>query len=212
MVALEDVELQRQLVVLTVREAYTNILLAQRLTKVNQAAIQRAQLNLRAVTRAFELGLRPESDVVRAEVDVEPVAFDRDALFAESLRQRPEYRQAKLQVDATDALERQAFRNFLPDIVGGGSYGVTQFPSLNEGWTVGLSLSWTIFDGGNKVARYQESKANLEAARARVIASELDISREVEQFSLTQAQSIETQGLADYRVALYRLDRAIGRR
>jgi outer membrane protein TolC len=299
-VALEDVELQRQLVVLTVREAYTNILLAQRLGKVNQAALQRAQLNLRAVTRAFEGGLRPESDVARAEVDVAnadidvirstsaerlslaalntamglhvstptriddnlaspPVTFERDVLFAESLRHRPEYRQAKLQVDAADALERQAFRNFFPDVVGSGSYGLTQFPSLNESWTVGLALSWTMFDGGNKVARYQESKANLEAARARASISELDISRDVEQAivtaeeaqsriraagvsvraaernyrfaegrfraglatiieltdaqaALTQAQSVETQALADYRIALYRLDRAIGRR
>ncbi len=299
-VALEDVELQRQLIVLSVREAYTNILLAQRLTKVNHAAVQRAQLNLRAATRAFEVGLRPESDVARAEVDVAnadidvirstnaerlslaalntamglnvsaptrvednlsyaPASFDRNALFAESLRQRPEYRQAKLQVDANDALERQAFRSFFPDIFGGGSYGATQFPGLNEAWTVGLSMSWTMFDGGNKVARYQEAKANLEAARARVAAAELDISRDVEQavvnaeeaqsriratgvsvraadrnyrfaegrfraglatiieltdaqFSLTQAQNLEAQALADFRIALYRLDRAIGRR
>ena len=32
------------------------------------------------------------------------------------------------------------------------------------------------------------------------------------QFSLTQAQSFETQALADYRIAIYRLDRAVGRR
>jgi outer membrane protein len=267
---------------------------------VNHAAVQRAQLNLRAATRAFEVGLRPESDVARAEVDVAnadidvirstnaerlslaalntamglnvstptrvednlayaPAGFDRDALFAEALRQRPEYRQARLQVDANDALERQAFRSFFPDIFGGGSYGATQFPGLNEAWTVGLSLSWTIFDGGNKVARYQEAKANLEAARARVSAAELDISRDVEQavvnaeeaqsriratevsvraadrnyrfaegrfraglatiieltdaqFSLTQAQNLEAQALADFRIAQYRLDRAIGRR
>jgi outer membrane protein TolC len=299
-VALEDVELQRQLILLSVREAYTNILLAQRLTVVNQKAIERAQLNLRAATRAFEVGLRPESDVARAEVDAanaevdlirstnaerlalaalntamglhvatptrvqdnldyEPVALDRPTLFAESIRQRPEHRQAKLRVEALDALERQAFRSFFPDIVGSGSYGATQFPNLNEAWSVGLSLSWTIFDGGNKVARYQEAQANLDAARARVLASELEISRDVEQaivnteeargrvraagvsvkaaernyrfaegrfraglatiieltdaqFSLTQAQSLQAQALSDYRIALYRLDRAVGRR
>jgi outer membrane protein len=299
-VALEDVELQRQLILLSVREAYTNILLAERLTRVNQQAIQRAQLNLRAATRAFEVGLRPESDVARAEVDAanaevdlirstnaerlalaalntamglnvatptrvrdnldyEPVAFDRPLLFAESIRQRPEYRQAKLRAEASDALERQAFRSFFPDVIGSGSYGATQFPNLNEAWTVGLSLSWTIFDGGNLIARYQESKANLEAARARVLASELDISRDVEQalvtaeeaqariraagasvraaernyrfaegrfraglatiieltdaqFALTQSHSLEAQALSDYRIALYRLDRAVGRR
>jgi outer membrane protein TolC len=299
-VALEDVELQRQLIVLSVREAFTNILLAQRLTAVNRQAAQRAQLNLRAATRAFEVGLRAESDVARAEVDAanvevdiirstnaerlalaalntamglgvttptqvkdnlayEPLTFDRPHLFAESIRSRPEHRQARLRVEALDALERQAYRNFFPDIVGSGSYGGTQFPNLNEAWTVGLSLSWTIFDGGNKIARHQEAKANVEGARARLQSSELEITRDVEQaivsaeeaqariraaavtvkaaernyrfaegrfraglatiieltdaqFSLTQAQNVEAQALSDYRIALYRLDRALGRR
>jgi len=299
-VALEDIELQRQLVALSVREAFTNILLSERLTRVNQQAVQRAQLNLRAATRAFEVGLRAESDVARAEVDAanaevevirstnaarlalaalntamglhvntptrvqdnleyEPGTFDRTVLFAESLRKRPEYRQAKLRVEATDALERQAFRSFFPDIVGSGSYGGSQFPSLNEDWSLGLSLQWTIFDGGANTARYQEAKSNARAARARVLSSELEISRDVEQavvsaeeaqariraagvsvkaaernyrfaegrfraglatiidladaqFSLTQAQNLEAQALSDYRIALYRLDRAVGRR
>src|SRR5262249_2766558 len=119
----------------------------------------------------------------------QPVTFDRDVLFAESLRQRPEYRQAKLQVDAAAALERQAFRSFFPDIVGSGSYGGTQFPSLNEGRTVGLTLSWASVDGGDKVAGYQEPKGNVEAARARVLTSELDISREVEQAIVTAEEA-----------------------
>jgi len=32
------------------------------------------------------------------------------------------------------------------------------------------------------------------------------------QLALTQAQNTETQALSDYRIALYRLDRARGRR
>lgn len=298
-VALEDIELQRQLIALAVKEAYTNILFAQRLTRVNQQAVERAELNLRSARGFFEVGTRPRSDVARAEVDVanarvdlirarnlerlarvalntamgidldtptqvqdnlvyEPVALDRAEIRTEALRQRPEARQIRLQAEAAQASERQAFRDFFPDITGSGTYGGVR-QELDEVWTITLSMSWSLYDGGGRIARYREAKANLEAARARVRALELDIGREVEQsqitveeaqerlqaaqtavasaqenfrlaqgrfdagvgtileltdaqLALTQAQNLEAQALADYRVALYRLDRARGRR
>jgi outer membrane protein len=298
-VALEDVELQRQLISLAVKEAYTNILFAGRLIRVQQQAVQRAELNLRSAKGFFDVGTRPKSDVARAEVDVanarvdlirarnalrtsrvalntamaididtpteiqdnlifEAVNLDRGQLRTEALQQRPEYRQAKLLVGAAEATERQTFRNFFPDISGTGSYGGTQ-PQLNESWTLGLTFSWSLFDGGNRLARYQEAKANLEGAKQRVKSTELDIIQNVEQaeiaveeaqeriqaaqalvasaqenfrlaqgrfdagvgtileltdaqLALTQAQNTETQALADYRIALARLDRAVGRR
>src|SRR5438034_4402112 len=201
-VAVEDVELQRQLISLAVKEAYTNILFAGRLIRVQDQAVQRAELNLRSAKGFFEVGTRPKSDVARAEVDVanarvdlirarnalrtarvalntameidvdtpteiqdnlvfEAENLDRAQLRGEALRSRPEYRQSKLRVSAAEATERQTFRDFFPDISGNGSYGGTQ-PQLNENWTLGLSLSWTLFDGGNRVARYHEAKENLE--------------------------------------------------
>jgi outer membrane protein len=298
-VALEDVELQRQLISLAVKEAYTNILFAGRLIRVQQQAVQRAELNLRSAKGFFDVGTRPKSDVARAEVDVanarvdlirarnalrtsrvalntamaididtpteiqdnlifEAVNLDRGQLRTEALQQRPEYRQAKLLVGAAEATERRTVRDFLPDISGTGSYGGTQ-PQLNESWTLGLTFSWSLFDGGNRLARYQEAKANLEGAKQRVKSTELDIIQNVEQaeiaveeaqeriqaaqalvasaqenfrlaqgrfdagvgtileltdaqLALTQAQNTETQALADYRIALARLDRAVGRR
>jgi len=298
-VAVEDVELQRQLISLTVKEAYTNTLFSQRLIRVQQQAIERAELNLRSAKGFFDVGTRPKSDVARAEVDVanarldlirarnllraaivalniamaidvdaplqivdnlvyQPVTLDRQQLRSDSLRERPEYRQAKLRAAAAEATERQTLRNFFPDISGTGSYGGTQ-PQLNESWTLGLTLSWSLFDGGGRIARYQEAKANVEGAKARVKSTELDIIQNVEQaeiaveetqeriqaaqalvasaqenfrlaqgrfdagvgtileltdaqLALTQAQNTESQALADYRIALARLDRAVGRR
>src|SRR2546425_6424793 len=298
-VALEDTELQRQLVTQTVKESYTNINFAVRLIQVSQQAVERAELNLRSARGFFEVGTRPKSDVARAEVDVanakvdlirarnaerlarvalatamglpattplqiqdnllyQPVTLDRARLAEDALRQRPEYRQARLNAEANDARLRRSFRDFFPDITGGGFYGA-QRADMNEIWELNLSLNWTLYDGGNRIARYREARANLEAAQARVKASELDISREVEQsinnvieaderiqaaqvavasaqenfrlaqgrfdagvgtileltdaqLALTQAQNTEAQALADYRIALARLDRAVGRR
>jgi len=297
--ALEDTELQRQLVTQTVKESYTNINFAVRLIQVNQQAVERAELNLRSARGFFEVGTRPKSDVARAEVDVanakvdlirarnaerlarvalatamglpattplqiqdnliyQPITMDRARLAEDALRQRPEYRQARLNAEANDARLRRSFRDFFPDIVGGGFYGAAR-ADMNEIWELNLSLNWTLYDGGNRIARYREARANLDAAQARVKASELDISREVEQsinnvieaderiqaaqvavasaqenfrlaqgrfdagvgtileltdaqLALTQAQNTEAQALADYRIALARLDRAVGRR
>jgi outer membrane protein len=298
-VALEDVELQRQLISLAVKEAYTNILFAQRLIRVQQQAVERAELNLKSARGFFDVGTRPRSDVARAEVDVanarvdlirarnaerlarvalntamgieidtptqvqdnlvyEPVSLDRAQIRAEALRERPEYRQVKLQVEAAEAVERQAFRNFFPDVTGSGTYGGIR-EELAEVWSLTLSLTWTMYDGGGRVARYREARANVDGARSRVRVLELDLLREVEQtqitieeaqerlqaaqtavvsaqenfrlaqgrfdagvgtileltdaqLALTQAQNVEAQALADYRIALYRLDRARGRR
>jgi outer membrane protein TolC len=298
-VALEDVELQRQLITQAVKQAYTNINFAQRLIRVNEQALQRAELNLRSARGFFEVGTRPKSDVTRAEVDVanarvdvirarnaerlarvslntamgiradtatqvldnlvyQPSSFDRAKLLDEALKRRPEYRQARLRAEAAEALVRRTFRDFFPDITGAGAYGGVR-STFDEAWSATLSLSWSIFDGGNRIARYREARANLEAAQARVGATELDIQRDVEgteitvteaeeriqaaqkavesaqenfrlaqgrfdagvgtileltdaQLALTQAQNTEAQALADYRIALSNLDRALGLR
>ena len=297
--AQEDVELQRQLITLTVKESFININFARRLIRVQEQALERADLNLRSARGFFEVGTRPKSDVARAEVDVanarvdlirarnaerlarvalstamgipadtpievqdnlvyEAMAIDRAQLLSQALAQRPEYKQARLRVDEADARMRRAFRDFFPDVSASGFYGGAR-ADLNEVWEVGLALSWTIFDGGNRIARLRETKASVEAEKSRVRATELDISREVEQAQLnvseaqerigaaqtavasaqenfrlaqgrfdagvgtileltdaqlflTQAQNTEAQALADYRIAVARLERAIGRR
>ncbi len=195
---------------------------------------------------------------VQDNLAYQPVTIDRTQLLPEALRQRPEYKQARLRADAAEASLRQAIRNYFPDVKGGGFYGATR-ADMNEIWELNLSLEWSLFDGGGRIAKHREAKAALEAAQARVKVSELDISREVEQaqvsvteteeriqaaqkavesaqenfrlaqgrfdagvgtileltdaqLALTLAQNLEAQALGDYRIALARLDRAMGRR
>ena len=258
-VAFENIELQRQLITLAVKQAYTNINFAQRLIRVQEQALARADLNLRSARGFFEVGTRPKSDVTRAEVDVanarvdlirarnseqlarvalntalgipvdtqtqiednliyEPITLDPPALRAEAIRQRPESKQARLQVDVADAQLKRSQRDFLPDISGNASYGGAT-TDLMPAWSFTLNFTWSLFDGGNRIGRYREAKANREASEARVRASDLDISQQVEQAQLTVAeteQRIQAAQVAvasaqeNFRLAQGRFDAGVG--
>ena len=314
--AREQVELQKDLIVLTVKEQYFLQLLSGRLVVVSVQAVDRAELNLKSAKGFYDVGTRPKFDVTRAEVDVanarvnliraqnavslariglnqamgiainaptrvkdilgyEAVTFDRETLVSEALKQRPEYKQARLQAEAAEATVRQTFRDFFPNLFGVTSVGagrsdvdsrgtLSTTPTGNstlesKDWQIGVELRWNIFDGGNKIARYRETKALLEAAQAGVRDTELQVWQQVEQshvnvveaeerigaaqkavesaqenfrlsqgrfdagvgtiieltdaqLALTQAQATEAQALSDYKIAIARLERSLGRR
>jgi outer membrane protein len=69
-VSAEGVELQRQIIALTVKEAYTNTAFSQRLIRVQEQAVERAELNLESAKGFLEAGTQPLSTVARAQVDV----------------------------------------------------------------------------------------------------------------------------------------------
>jgi outer membrane protein len=258
-VSAEGVEVQRQLIALAVKEAYTNILLAQRLIRVQEQALERAELNLSSAKGFLDVGTQPLSTVVRAEVDVanakvdlinarnalrtarvalntamaldastateirdnleyEPMTIDRAALRSEALRQSPEYRQAKLQSAAAEAGVQVATRNFLPNVNGIGSYGGSQL-ELNPGWSLGLSFTWNIFDGGNLIAAYDEAKANLGAANARIKVAELTLIQNLEQAEIAveaaqeriqAAHVLIASAQENFRLAQGRFDVGVG--
>ena len=68
--AREQVELQKDLIVLAVKESYFLQLLSSRLVVVSAQAVDRAELNLKSAKGFFDVGTRPKFDVTRAEVDV----------------------------------------------------------------------------------------------------------------------------------------------
>jgi outer membrane protein len=275
--AREQVELQKDLIVLAVKESYFLQLLSSRLVVVSAQAVDRAELNLKSAKGFFDVGTRPKFDVTRAEVDVanarvnliraqnavslariglnqamgiainaptrikdilayEPVAFDRDTLVAEAFRQRPEYKQARLRADAAEATVRQNFRDFFPGLFGVGSVGAGRvqndfqgpgsannppgvFTSETRDWQIGLELRWSIFDGGNKIARYREAKALLEAAQAGVRDTELQIWQQVEQAYVNVVAAEEQIGAAqkavesaqeNFRLSQGRFDAGVG--
>ena len=148
----------------------------------------------------------------------EPFMVDRDSLVAEALRRRAEYRQAKYQVDAAEATLRQNFRNFFPDVIASGTYGSAR-ADMNEIYSYGVQLSWSIFDGGNKVARYKEAKALLDATKANVRDTELTIWQQVEQAYVNLISAEEQIGAAqkavesaqeNFRLSQGRFDAGVG--
>jgi outer membrane protein TolC len=241
--------------------------------RVNVIRAQNA-VNLARVALNTAMGIAINSPTeVKDLLSYQQFPTDREQLVSEALRNRPEYRQVKAQFDAAEATVRQTFRDFFPNLFASGTYGITGVtggPAFNQRvtngfidygnqWNVGLTLNWSIFDGGNRVSRYKEAKANVEASQARVRDAELQIWQNVEQsylnlseseerigaaqkavesagenyqlargrfdagvaniieltdaqLALTQAQSDEAQALADYRIAIARLERALGRR
>ena len=63
-------ELQKDLIVLAVKESYFLQLLSSRLVVVSAQAVDRAELNLKSAKGFYDVGTRPKFDVTRAEVDV----------------------------------------------------------------------------------------------------------------------------------------------
>jgi outer membrane protein len=260
----EVVEVERDEIVLAVKDAYLNLLFAKRLVLVNEAALDRANLNLRSARGFFDVGTRPKSDVTRAEVDVanarvdliralnavnlfrvalntamgiaintptevkdilvyEQFPIDRDALVGEALRRRAEYRQARFNAEAAEADVRRAFRDFFPELFGVGSHGLARTDGRtdvrSDSWEAGLELRWSIFDGGNRIARHQEAKALVEAVQATVRTLELSIWQEVEQAHIALVEAEERIGAAqkavesaqeNFRLSQGRFDAGVG--
>jgi len=120
----------------TSRRAQSDVRAARPQVDVANARVDliRARNALRTAIVALNIAMAIDVDSPLQIVDnliYQPVTIDRQALRADSLRQRPEYRQAKLRAAAAEATERQTFRNFFPDVTGSGAYGGAQTP-LNE--------------------------------------------------------------------------------
>ncbi|MGH7317362.1 MAG: TolC family protein, partial [Candidatus Rokuibacteriota bacterium] len=182
-----------------VANARVNVIRAQ-----NAVSLARVALNT-----AMGIAVNAPTEV-KDVLAYEQFPIDRETLVSEAITNRPEYRQVKAQANAADAAVRQTFRDFFPNLFGSGSYGVTGvtggpafgsrstngFVDSGNEWTVGLSLNWSIFDGGGKVARHKEAKANFEAAQARVRDAELQVWQSVEQSYLNLGEAEERIGAA----------------
>ncbi len=124
------------------------------------------------------------------------VEFEPKNLLNEAFARRPEYRQIKARYEQADYTVKQQFRNFFPNVTAQGTYGSAR-SDMNEAYSYGLTLNWTIFDGGGKIALYKQAQARRDAALARVRDQELTIWQQVERAYVTVQQAEEAIGAAE---------------
>jgi len=178
----------------------------------NAVALARVSLNT-----AMGVAINSPTEV-KDILAYEPYSVDKDTLVTEALRRRPEYLQIKAQADSAEATVRQKFRNFFPNIVGSGTYGSSR-ADMNEIYSYGVQLTWSIFDGGNMIAQYKEAKASLDAVQARVRDTQLSIWQDVQQSYLNIVATEQQIGAAqkavdsaqeNFRLSQGRFDAGVG--
>jgi len=136
---------------------------------------------------------------IKDNLTYEHVEFEPKSLLNEAFARRPEYRQIKARYEQADYTVKEQFRNFFPDVKAQGTYGAFR-SDMNEFYSYGLTLNWSIFDGGGKIALYKQAQAQRDAAQARVRDTELTIWQEVEQAHVTVLQAEEAIGAAQKAV------------
>jgi outer membrane protein len=148
------------------------------ITAVNNVNIFRLTLN-----QLMGIPINTPTEI-RDNLGYAHVEFEPKDLLNEAFARRPEYKQIKAQYEQADYTVKQQFRNFFPNVVAQGTYGGAR-SDLNETYSYGLQLNWSIFDGGNKIALYKQALAQRDAALARVRDTELTIWQQVERAYVT---------------------------
>lgn len=181
-------------------ETHSNLISAKTGARRLQAAIER--LIVRPV-RPEEV---PEPAAELERPGREPPASGQKELVDQALKYRPEMAAAASLIQAARERVRASRSGFLPKISAnafyewdnqnlgdiGISHRIGSGPQLTpEGWFLGVTLSWPLFEGGTSLARMREAEANLEQMKAHGRQVALDIALEVNQASLAVEEAME---------------------
>lgn len=170
-----------------------------------------AQANVALARSAFALALGIDA---RTLVDVEPLnltAPPEDAypdaaaepLVSEAMANRPEILASKAQVQAAKSAVYAARAGgapaiFLTSSVASRGSG-RAFTSENS--TLGLSLSWSIFDGGSRAGLVQSAQAQVAQSEQALAATGLQVTSDVYQALVNRATAMQNLKLASVQVA-----------
>lgn len=130
-----------------------------------------------------------------------------DAASAEktALDRRPDAAAARLNVELARGGRRQVIAEYAPSLYASGNYSATNTAGITGQatlWNVGLSLSWTLFDGGLREANLRESSGKIAEANANLRGTEEQIRDEVRK-ARSELESAEANlSTAEERVKL----------
>jgi outer membrane protein len=224
----------KQNIVLNTTIAYYNFLLAKRLLDVNNEIIKQSEEHLQQAKAFFNVGRKPQFDVVKAEADLASAnlglikaknsimlnkvqlenvigtklkdenglednfeIFQEDNITYEkalqvAIENRPELIGSKARVAANKSLVTSAWAANLPTISATGGYN-WKSPELKaqygESWSLNLTFSLPIFQGGALGAGIDQAAANLKSAEATNDYTEQAIILDVQQQYLSLQES-----------------------
>src|SRR5258708_2126771 len=130
-------------------------------------------------------------------LDFTPASFDLPSALSTAHEKRPDLlRLRKLETAAEEGVTvRRA--GYLPNVSLFGAYdwkkgvGSNNFPGDRDGWTVGLSSAWNVFDGRATAGRVAQARSLLEQAKLGVAEAQLNVDVEVRRAVSTFQQATE---------------------
>ena len=159
---------------------------------VQQLVLARsAALNAR-IALAVAIGIDPRTPITTMVSTETPLPTDFSTLYAEALKSRPDLLQSIQQLRAAGYEVEAARTNNAPSLSLNAGYsgrGTNNIDS-NQSATIGLGLTWAIFDGLATRGRQISAAADLDSARATLVELQLTIGGDVASAwaSLTFAQ------------------------
>ncbi|MEN6561452.1 MAG: TolC family protein [Acidobacteriota bacterium] len=133
-------------------------------------------------------------------------AADAEALIGEALARRLDVGSLRWAAASQRSLAKVPMLGFLPSLSATGRYSLTNEASFNNrnwNWSVGATLSWTLFDGLTRFGQRQEQKALARLADLDVQAAVRKVDLEVRQalVSLANQRASLKQATVAYDVA-----------
>ncbi|MDB5215025.1 MAG: outer rane efflux protein [Myxococcaceae bacterium] len=157
----------------------------------NAYAVARTQLG-----RAVGLPDQGEFDVADDELPpVEGEGLATERLVAQAVAARPELAVFEKQREADELLAKGFRGNYGPTLSASGSLSETgtDIANLGPAWSVGVNLTWPIFQGGLTHGQVREAEANADVVRAQSDLEKVSIRVEVQQAQLGIRAAKESQ-------------------
>jgi outer membrane protein TolC len=151
----------------------------------------RAEQDLRRAHNSYESARIALATLLDRPVDFDVVDPPEPALPGDmagleeaALRERPDVRSARLQVDVAHGGRNAAIARYLPNLGAFGRYQIANtggFTGEKDAWAVGLGVQWRILDGGLRESDIREGNARIAEAEAALSSAVAKARQEVKQ-------------------------------